>query len=452
MRAVVLTFDCLPAHLLSCCGHEWMETPVFDRLAARAVLFDRHAVELAGPAGPEHPWWTGRFEFFDTRPRATVPLFDELSARGVACRLLSERSEGLPCSGLALFETVSGEQGLKADHNRVPLASLIRRGIEVLESVSTGEPSLLWLHSRGVPDPWLPPEFFAELYLDELEDLEGDEQGPSGAQIAKTILRQLRRDPALTALLLSEGTGDTDDEEDRAAALAEFGETGRLISKLIFSGYVSLLDHCLKPLMELIERAGPETLFVLTAAGGRAFGERESFLAGLSSSPERGASFDTALSPACLQTPLIILRGGPARLGTRYSELVQPPDVHATLRDWFQCSTTADDAAQPGGFSLQPALRDEPVHDRDVQRHISPQGQLALSDRHWHLLAGDRLEVLTPEDEREHPPQLFALPDDPWLIHDIASQSTAERERLLQILRNALVGRPSQSSEGTSVR
>ena len=45
MKAVVLTFDRLPAHLLGCYGNEWTETPGFDRLASLGSVFDQHFAE-----------------------------------------------------------------------------------------------------------------------------------------------------------------------------------------------------------------------------------------------------------------------------------------------------------------------------------------------------------------------------------------------------------------------
>ena len=40
-RALVVTFDQLPAAILGCYGNEWIETPHLDRLAAAGITADQ---------------------------------------------------------------------------------------------------------------------------------------------------------------------------------------------------------------------------------------------------------------------------------------------------------------------------------------------------------------------------------------------------------------------------
>ena len=57
MNAIVVTFDRLPVGFLSCCGNSWIATPNFDRLAAKALVFEQHFADgLARTASQS--WWT----------------------------------------------------------------------------------------------------------------------------------------------------------------------------------------------------------------------------------------------------------------------------------------------------------------------------------------------------------------------------------------------------------
>ena len=67
MKAVVLTFDCLPIGFLGCYGNSLVETPHFDSLAARAVVFDQHFAENVGSSAARHAWMIGCYHF----PRTT---------------------------------------------------------------------------------------------------------------------------------------------------------------------------------------------------------------------------------------------------------------------------------------------------------------------------------------------------------------------------------------------
>ena len=44
MKTVFVLFDSLNRHILGCYGGRRMPTPNFDRLAARAQVFDKHYV------------------------------------------------------------------------------------------------------------------------------------------------------------------------------------------------------------------------------------------------------------------------------------------------------------------------------------------------------------------------------------------------------------------------
>ena len=453
MKVVVLTFDRLPASLLGCYGNEWVETPHFDRLAAESTVFPAAFAEISGPANAEHPWWTGRFEFFGkTEGQAasdgTPTLYEILSESGVSFRFLSERADGLPPRGVTVegestsgprFEIVTGEEGLDVEHCEVPFAKLVQRATEILDGPGDEVPDLLWLHSRGVPSPWLPPEFFAGLYLDELEDQ--DESEASGREIADALLDQLRDEPDLVRLLLSDPDDDADDAAADAELIAdELGEIGERVRKYVFAGYVSLIDHCLQSLTETVS-SRDDVLLLVTAASGVSFGERAAFLA-TDISASQLAEADDDVCDSLLRVPLLIRPAGPAAFGNRDLRLTQPSDTFATILD---CLYSADpSAAAPAGDSpastaslLNPAPSDSAQVDAQVALHLGTTGTLAIRTGDWLLTVPDGLETLQTDagsDELTDQVGLYAQPDDRWMLNNLTRQQPGISAELLDRL------------------
>jgi arylsulfatase A-like enzyme len=58
MRIVLVLIDALQPAYLGPYGNEWFETPTFDRLAARGVVFDQHFADV--PSSDSPSWRTGR--------------------------------------------------------------------------------------------------------------------------------------------------------------------------------------------------------------------------------------------------------------------------------------------------------------------------------------------------------------------------------------------------------
>jgi hypothetical protein len=471
LKAVVLTFDRLPTHLLGCYGNEWTETPGFDRLAALGSVFDQHFAEVPGPVGPDHAWWTGRFEFF-TDPEGARPDDDTAAApnwiqklvqAGVKCRLLAENTEGLPTELFYSSEAVGGVTGLNAAHDDVPIARLVQRGIEILENggaeteSSAGEspPELIWLHSAGVPSPWLPPRLFAELYLDELEEIV---DGESGSEIASDLVGQFENDPDLVRLLLSdwrreaEVESDSDDETRQTEAGSEAEEEvespelERQISRLVFAGYVSMIDRWLLKLLEAVERSDEQILFVVSANQGHSFGETADLVTDAVGAAAFGKSESGsgdgqagALYDSEVRTPLLMAEFSHSAVvqdfGSRHAALVQPVDLAATLEDWVSRGLAGNPAPQAAsaGISLLAALAGGTPEGRSAAFSLGADGQLGIRNRNWALAAS--AEAFGEDDLAETEVQLFAKPDDQWDVHNVSSQYREEVKSLLDILR-----------------
>ncbi|MDA0284940.1 MAG: hypothetical protein O3B13_05860 [Planctomycetota bacterium] len=484
MKAVVLTFDRLPAHLLGCYGNEWIETPGFDRLAASGSVFDQHFAELPGPVGPNHPWWTGEFEFFAARPidhsteeGSSISWLKILADRGVKCRLLAEQLEGLPIGLFYSAEEVGGSDGLNVDHHDVPIARLVQRGIELLagdkddaasSGVSDSSSELLWLHSRGVPSPWLPPRLFAELYLDELEEVLAEE---SGGEIASSLVSQFETDPDLVRLLLSDWQLDSDQEEGEPVpkfdeptddpssqpspeAQSEFQldevespELELQISKLVFAGYVSLIDQWLQKLLAAVENSDERVLLVASANQGRSFGEGDDLMSEPVSPSFRTS--DGTVRPSAirrshslcdteLRTPLMMAEfspnAGDHQFGSRHSALVQPVDLAATLSHWFRSDATGvpeitlETTSDLAGVSLLAALLGGSPQGHQATFHLGPDGQAGVRNRNWTLITSDLNEL---DDAAV---RLFAKPDDQWDVHNVSSQYPDDVIAMLDVL------------------
>jgi hypothetical protein len=453
---IVLTFDRLPATLLSCYGNEWIETQNFDRLAAQAAVFEEHYVEIPGPAGPNHPWWTGRYEFFsnassagdtaasladsNVEPSNINDLIQQFQAAGLSCHFVSERADELPVLRDASFEIVEGADGLDSNHADSHFAKLIDRGIELLQE---GSPKLIWLHSRGVPSPWLPTRVFAELYLDELED--ADETGP---EVARQLLEQLAEDETLASLLLSDHVAeedpadDTDNIEpserdltsDKAVEIDEsilFGPFAEAVSRYLFAGYVSQLDHILGRLLSAIESAegtdsNQEIALVVTSASGQSFCERDEFV----SAKELRR---LPLSDQTLLTPLIVRTSGRvATFGHRIRGILQPLDLVTILKQ----VEISDELGSPDtGYSLGLAFHDHALH-------FGSAGAIGIRDSEWFYCAADRAELqgfdLATLGLYDTSGFLFVKPDDVHDINNVLNQEQDEAGRMVQALRDRI--------------
>ena len=464
--------------MLGCYGNEWTETPGFDRLAALGSVFDQHFAEVTGPVGPNHSWWTGQFEYFVDAPCETLGGDDSelnwlkrLGEQGVKCRLLAENTEGLPTELFYSSEAVGGGTGLNAQHDDVPIARLVQRGIEILshggskaEPAVSGEespPELLWLHSAGVPSPWLPPRLFAELYLDELEEIV---DGESGSDIASDLVGQFENDPDLVRLLLSDWRREADAESDSEdgsrrpesdAEELESPELERQISRLVFAGYVSMIDRWLLKLLEAVETSDEQILLVVSANQGHSFGETVDLVPGALAPSLNIGDADSgsnigqlgSLSDSEVRTPLLITEFSGQTdgqgFGSRHSALVQPVDVAATLADWLSrgAGGGASSPADSVGDSLLEALAGDTPKGRSTAFLLGTDGQLGIRNRNWALVTS--ADALREEESMDAEVRLFAKPDDQWDVHDVASQYREEVDALLGELRSRTVARCS---------
>ncbi len=404
MQAVVVTFDRLATTALGCYGNEWIETPHFDRLASQAVVFDRHFVEHVGDSAGLG-WSTGRLPTEGSaRPFEFASAWSALLAsHGVELHLVSE-FDILPWS-MALQKTsrmlVAARHEPDPQPDEIPFACLVKAARERLSAPRGAASRLVWLHSAGVPEPWLPPEGFATLYFDEYEE--------RGCDVASLTRENWGTHPAA------------------------------------YAGYVSLLDHWLGELVSAVEafaKAEPTLLIVSAARGGDwmtlpaeqanpPVSENKSSEETSPSSAEEVVEERTrisgpmppreavALADSITRTPLLLRLFGEGTFdaefaGTRCHRLVQTADLSATLLDYFQLPVTP---ALSDGRSWLRELA-ETHTSREMICFTDGAGSRGIRTAEWSCLVDDAVSA----GEVEPAAKLFAKPEDIWEVNDVSGQ------------------------------
>lgn len=412
-RAVVVGFDRLHTGFLGCCGNDWIETPHFDRMATETVVFDQHFCDNLDSAAANHAWWTGVLQFpLDESQQRQCPSFvDALNAQGVRTCLVVE-SDGRDDTAVApqFGEVLSvlGDDGFDVSESETPFARVVKRcGDWLQESARQEGEALLWIKSRGIPVPWVPPKAFAELYLDEF--------GLAEEQAAELVPDQEAGATARTSAEEDVPQVDRDASLDWRYAAA------------MYAAYTTLLDRWLGKLMTII-RESPgweDALLIVTAAAGQTLGEHGSL-----------EDETLPLRSESAQTPLWVRVPGSDQAGTRRQCLVQSVDLAPTLLEWF-CGPGAHVSLQEqpdqlaAGKSLLPLIRNEPLVQREfvILGNGRSEWGIRTSD-FFYVEPGDRM----PESDHT-PAQLFEKPHDRWDQSDVLSQYPQVSEELQSTLR-----------------
>jgi arylsulfatase A-like enzyme len=451
-RAVILSFDRLHLGFLGCYGNDWMETPNLDRLATQGVVFDRHFAENLDPAASNHAWWTGHYQSLvrkegEQNQPTYLPI---LESAGVRTALIVESDERESTRVAPPFEEVIEVRGvdrLGGEEGETPLARLVMRAEEWLkESAGANQPQLLWLKSRGVPAPWLPPGEFGDLYLEEF-GLDAEEE-----QDADALDSELAADEAPAS---EEFDAQLPTDESSAEPLSPEAEAALELkyARALYAAYVSWLDRWTGKLLRTLEGTPgwDETLLIVTAGAGEGLGEH--------------APLDDKkllLRDERIHTLLILRLPERGQEATRRPALVQPVDLPATLVDWFGAGQSDPRAEGVGPFDkngsgsvLQKGDRHRPIlpmsqenqHTREpvpvFQKPSSPLSGKSLlpivrneadavrdfalirSTSEWGLRTDDFLYVEPHASDRPEESKvslLFEKPYDRWDHANVASQ------------------------------
>ena len=430
-RAVVVSFDRLHLGYLGCYGNDWIETPHLDRLATSAVVFDRHYCENLDPAAANHAWWNGVYQFAlaADQQRRCPSFLDELHAANVGTHLVVE-SDGRDDTEIAppfgQVTTVRGADGFDVSESETPFAKTVKLCAEWLkESADDSVPALLWIKSRGVPVPWIPPRQFAELYLDEFGLAARGEDDPSSNidECSDDERNEVER----------KGDDDQADPLEQSASAPVDESLDWRYAAAMYAAYVTLLDRWLGQLLAAIE-ASPDwkgALLIVTAGAGQALGEHTAL-----------ADERIPVRAECLQTPLWLRIPGSDHAGTRRQALVQTVDLAPTLVEWFcgpaQISRPSQ-ISRPGevsrgttdGRSLLSLVSQEVRSHRDMALMGHGRSEWGIcTDDFFYVEPGDR-----SDQGESSPPMLFEKPHDRWDQFDVLSQFPQVSDDLRHALR-----------------
>lgn len=154
---VVVSFDCWPWPALGCYGHEWIDTPNWDQLAAEGFLFDRCVATVSR----------------DDRAHEKMgnDFLSRLNHAGVQTSLLTEAGasrlgRGAPWSDV---QEITGNDAPAAPLAERSFAKLTAAAISRLRSPADS-PRLVWVHGVGLPEPCPILREALELYAADFAD------------------------------------------------------------------------------------------------------------------------------------------------------------------------------------------------------------------------------------------------------------------------------------------
>ncbi len=364
--AIVLVIDRLGAGWLGPYGNTWLDTPNFNRVAARSLLCETVIADTPNLPGSCRTYWTGRhaLESDDKGRRALAALASAAGARTVLVsddRQVTDHPLATGFDERHLLPDISATKCAKTIE-RTGLFSLFDAARKELEHQT--RPFLLWVHARGMTGPWDAPL--------ELRYQFADEEDPDPPTFT---------DPP--NVLLPE---DFDPDE-----LLGFVHA--------YAGQVSLTDMCLGMLLECIDGhpLKHETLLVVTSPRGYPLGEHR-----------RVGLANEALFSELLHVPLMIQFPNQAHALTRCGQVIQPSEVYSLVG--AECGWQSH-----GGKHMSTLLREfqDGAAVGNVACAVGP-GQRAIRTPAWFMR-----ELETSDGPRR---ELFAKPDDRWEANEVASR------------------------------
>jgi len=286
---VVLVIDRLGAAWLGPYGNTWLDTPNFNRLATRSILFEAAIAATPDLSEAYGGFWTGRHIL---EPKSAVePTLPAVAAKDGSAILLTDDES---VSKHELGDEFSEIQYLRPAKIEKNAASLEQTDLFAFfeaasELVAAPErPNLVWLHSRGMSGPWDAPLEMRFQFADE------DDPDP----------------PAFVAppeKMLGE----------------EFDPDEVLGFVQAYAAQIQVADLCLGMLVDVLNAhpQASETLFVVTSARGYPLGEHR-----------RVGPCDHALYGELLHVPLLVQLPGGAQAMSRNQRIVQPNQVFGSRR------------------------------------------------------------------------------------------------------------------------
>ncbi len=377
-NALVLVFDRLGSGYLGPYGNTWIETPAWNRLAARSMLMEYALTDSPDLDTAYYSLWQGRHACGCEQPSDTPALATLLDSHAVESWLVTDDPDvaAHPLAGgfveRVILPVPNGEEpatGAEETH----LAQILATTLDVLERAQP--PFLIWVHAQAMQGPWDAPY--------EMRCQFADEEDPVPPSFV--LPPQQRLEP------------DFDPDEVLGVAHG-------------YAGQIALLDFCLGFLLDAFW-AGPHaasTALLATSPRGYPLGEHL-----------RVGPCDEALYTELIGIPWFIHLPNDDTWSSRDHRIVQPPDIYATLLDLLGHELPSP---TPWGRSLFASNADKasPRFDCATSCHGS---QRAVRTPAWFLRqsGGDHMD-------------LFVKPDDRWEVNEVSNRCHDAVEALAEVL------------------
>ena len=362
--AIVIVVDRLGCGQLGPYGNAWVSTPNWNQLASESLLCEFAIADSPKLDLVYRSYWQGLHAMRPSGLQQSC-IAELLSETGVDVALVtdeqavSEHPLADQISTITFCEpTLHTAPAVRPEDTQI--ARLFEAGIEQITKAEP--PALVWIHAQGMQGRWDAPQQFRQQFADE-----DDPDPPDFTAPPNYLLNQ-----------------DHDPDEI-------FGISNA------YSGQMLLLDICLGAMMEQLARMPQhnDALIVVTSPRGFPLGEHL-----------RIGACDDALYGELIHVPWLI-RTTSSSESVRDHALVQPPDLHATLLDWF-------DIESPDAIDGQSLL-------------ASGHSAQTLPRQTACSFSGDQIAIRTPawmlrRDDTNL--ELYVKPDDRWEVNNVAVRCT----------------------------
>ncbi len=382
-NVVVILLDSLNRHLIGPYGGTEFDTPNLDRLAARAVRFDRHVTGSLPCMPARHDLLVGSLDFL-WRPWGSIEIWEdaitfELRRAGVTTMLVSDHPH--------LFET--GGENYHTDFG----AWAYERGHEGDPWRTCADPSFVGAPVR--PGPLAHPYDLSRTWFRSEEDYPGprtmaaaadwlDRQAPAAERFLLVVDEFDPHEPFDTPERWA--TRYDDSPEPRliwppyavdAVASGQLTASDAQRIRAAYGAKLSMIDHHLGRILDVVDRRGwwDDTAVVLCTDHGHYLGEHDIF--GKPAAPLRAPM---------RRIPLLV--AWPGHEPDRIDALTTTVDLFATLCDVFDVTPSH----RTHGSSLVPLLTGEARSVRDA-------ALTGIWGQWVHVTDGRRTYVRAPEHE-----------------------------------------------------
>jgi arylsulfatase A-like enzyme len=337
-HVILISIDTLRADFLGSYGHPYIQTPVIDDLARRGVVFEKHMSPVPTTLASHTSMMTGLWPHTHGVPRNGFLVPEEHEMLAEILKGNGFRTVGF-IGGYPLKKRYGFQQGF--DHyddrmdKRTPGIAVYgsQRSAENLmlaltdyldaSPVVNGERLFLFVHFFDVHSPYMPPEPYTSLYIEDPLEVRGtlEDIGRITAGIKKKNPEALARSTVLEAL---------------------------------YAGEVSYVDHHLGRILETLAERGlmDKALVIITSDHGEAMAEH---------SPHEVWDHGYTVFDSTIRIPLIMRFPKDQYAGTRSDDLLSNVDIMPTVLDFLGIGVP--EAVE--GWSFAGLLTKEPYPPRE---------------------------------------------------------------------------------------